>query len=491
MKKLFFLILAGLPALTAEAQWWPEVRVTNDPNNSLTSKRRCVSASGDTVHVAWYDDCMQFSTIHYTRSLDAGLNWDTEQMLTVGDSLDEGPCIVSEGALVHIVWYTCEDNTSLYNEIAYMRSTDGGVTWGDKIQLTNSGGLKWSPAIAVSGNYVHLVWHDEAQGDWEIYYMRSPDYGATWEEPVRLTNQFDISAWPSITVSGTVVHIVWHDWRDGNKEVYYKRSADNGTTWVEDIRLTFADADSRYAQIDASGSFVNIVWQDNRDGDYEIYSICSTDGGLTWKQEQRLTYESSPSEYAAVSVSGSVSHIVWQDMMSGLYQIYYKTSQDYGMTWSENERLIETLYNAYRPSVTFSGEWLHVVWYDERDGNNEIYCKNKYVENPIGINEESLDVEGMEWSIYPNPASRQLAIAPSLTPSPNWGRARVGADGSQQTVVNISLFDLYGQEIKILGDIFSFPYTIDIAYLSEGIYFLRVMDEEGVIETLKFLKISE
>jgi hypothetical protein len=356
------------------------------------------------------------------------------------------------------------------------------VTWDDKIQLTNYGGLKWSPGIAISGNYVHLVWHDEAQGDWEIYYMRSPDYGATWEEPVRLTNQFDISAWPSVAVSGPLVHIVWHDWRDGNKEVYYKRSADNGTTWVEDIRLTFADADSRYAQIDASGSFVNIVWQDNRDGDYEIYSICSTDGGLTWKQEQRLTYESSPSEYAAVSVSGSVSHIVWQDMMSGLYQIYYKTSQDYGMTWSENERLIETLYNAYRPSVTFAGEWLHLVWYDERDGNAEIYCKNKYVENPIGINEESLDAEGMEWSIYPNPASSQFAVRSSQH------ALRAKPEGS---AVSILLFDLYGHEIKEFEDIISFPYNIDIAYLSNGFYFLRVMDEEGVIETLKFLKISE
>jgi len=59
------------------------------------------------------------------------------------------------------------------------------------------------------------------------------------------------------------------------------------------------------------------------------------------------------------------------------------------------------------------------------------------------------------------------------------------------SAVSILLFDLYGHAIKEFEDIISFPYNIDIAYLSNGIYFLRVMDEEGVIETLKFLKIAE
>ena len=37
---------------------------------------------------------------------------------------------------------------------------------------------------------------------------------------------------------GATIHVVWHDDRDGNTEIYYKRSTDNGTTWGADTRLT-------------------------------------------------------------------------------------------------------------------------------------------------------------------------------------------------------------------------------------------------------------
>lgn len=477
MKKSILLFLALLPALGALAQWWPEVRVTNDPNISNTSLRRCLAASGDTVHLAWSDDCMPFPTIHYTRSLDAGLNWDTEQMLTPGDSLAEEPCIVSAGNMVHIVWYTCENNTSLYNEIAYMRSTDGGVTWENKIQLTNYGGLKWYPSIAVSGNYVHIVWYDECNGDWEVYYIRSTDYGATWEEKVRLTNQYDISAYCSVAASGPLVHVVWHDWRDGNKEVYYKRSADNGITWGEDTRLTFADLDSRFAEIAASGQYVQIAWQDNRDGDYDLYTINSTDGGQSWGTEQRQTYESSSSEFVDLAVEGQNAYMVWQDNISGLYQIYCKTSQDYGTTWSVPERILNTVYDANYASVAFSGEWLHVIWTDQRDGNNEVYCKNKFIENPIGINDLAKNDGMMELSIYPNPASSQISVF-----------SRRSAGGGQQFAYSMTISNFQGQSLKEFRNICSFPYLIDISDLEDGMYILQVRCEDGKSSSKKLLK---
>jgi len=491
MKKPSLFILFWFLLFSAQAQWWPEVRVTNDPNSSYSSIRRCVAANGDTVHIAWFDNSEGKYVINYVRSADAGLNWDTEQQLTYAIEYDQQPSIVASASYVHMVWMKHVLFTFFDDEIYYKKSTNVGTDWGSDIPLTNSGGLKYYPAIAISGPYVHVVWSDECYGDWEIYYIRSVDNGETWDEKYRLTNQPNLSRCPTVASSGAVVHVVWHDNRDGNTEIYYKRSSDNGTNWGEDTRLTLSSGNSRIPEIDVSGSFVNIVWQDDRSGDYEIYSISSMDGGLTWGQEQRLTYESSPSEFVCISVSGAESHLVWQDLRSGMNQIFYKNGHNYGTNWDEDERLINTLYNAYFPSVAFSGEWAHVVWYDERDGNYEIYCKNKYVENPIGINEESLDVEGMEWSIYPNPASSQLTIAPP--PSlPQLGEGeREGADGRQQSRYYIKILNIQGYVMKEIENIASFPYIIDISGIINGIYFLQVIGVDGKTCSRKFLKMEE
>jgi hypothetical protein len=40
---------------------------------------------------------------------------------------------------------------------------------------------------------------------------------------------------PSISNSGQIVHVIWRDERDGNKEIYYKRSIDGGLVWENDI----------------------------------------------------------------------------------------------------------------------------------------------------------------------------------------------------------------------------------------------------------------
>ncbi len=50
----------------------------------------------------------------------------------------------------------------------------------------------------------------------EIYYKRSTDAGVSWGADTRLTNNTADSEYPSVAVSGSVVHVVWHDDRDGN-----------------------------------------------------------------------------------------------------------------------------------------------------------------------------------------------------------------------------------------------------------------------------------
>src|SRR6185295_2872765 len=114
-----------------------------------------------------------------------------------------------------------------------------------------------------------------------------------------------ISQFPSVAVSGSVVNVIWQDSRDGNTEIYYKRSPDGGTSWGSDTRLTNNPAGSMFASVSASDSSVNVLWEEYRDGNAEIYNKHSIDGGLNWSTDIRLTNNPSESFSPNTWVSGS------------------------------------------------------------------------------------------------------------------------------------------------------------------------------------------
>src|SRR4030095_10763704 len=198
-----------------------------------------------------------------------------------------------------------------------------------------------------------------------------------WLQDVRLTNDPAQSytsfnnAWCIASSSGYIVHVVWYDNRDGNSEIYYRRSTDGGISWGADTRLTYNSSFSFSPSIAVSGQIVHVVWFDNRDVNWDIYYKRSTDGGVSWGPDTRLTINPTNSDYPSVSVSGQTVHVVWEDDRdSGA--IYYKRSTDGGISWGADTRLSFGSNYSSTPSGAVSGQTVHVVWYDERHGYPEI-----------------------------------------------------------------------------------------------------------------------
>lgn len=99
-------------------------------------------------------------------------------------------------------------------------------------------GFNTSSAVATPPGVIALAWHDDTPGNYEIYLKTSLDNGATWSAAKRLTNNSGESAVPSIAASGSNIHIAWHDNTPGNYEIYIKTSLNNGAAWSEAKRLT-------------------------------------------------------------------------------------------------------------------------------------------------------------------------------------------------------------------------------------------------------------
>jgi hypothetical protein len=428
------------------------------------------------VHTVWYDNRDGNDEIYYKRSLDGGLTWGEDTRLTNNPAVSYYPCVSVSGSIVHVAWIDARDGNY---EIYYKRSTDEGLTWGPDTRLTNDPSLSWLPSMSVSGSVVHIVWYDNRDGNNEIYYKHSIDKGLTWGPDTRLTNDPANSLVASISVSGQVVHVVWDENRDGNYEIYYKRSTDEGLTWGPDTRLTNDPAGSGHNSIAVSDSIVQVVWHDDRDGNFEIYYKRSTDGGLTWGDDTRLTNASGDSKCPNIAISGPVVHVVWFDNRDGDEEIYYKHSEDEGLTWGGDLRLTNSFGDSEYPSVAVSGPVIHVVWFDLRDGNEEIYYKRNPTGGfPVGIENNKKNNTAQQIIIYPNPASTQIHI--------NFNNEVDQSAGNKDEKNILTIRNIIGVEL-LSKQIRNGESDIDVSNLQNGFYFVSVKTNKSQVNGTKLI----
>jgi len=365
-------------AQSARAEWAPAKRLTW---NSGSSEAPAVAVdSWGNIHVVWADDTPNPDEpeIYYKKSADGGTNWSANRRLTWNSGKSVNPSIaVDPSGSLHVVW---QDDTPGNGDIYYLSSPDGGTTWTTAQRISWTAAVSQAPAIAVDlwGN-LHLLWYDFAPGNYEIYHKSSTNGGADWSKNQRLTWTAGWSGHPAIVIDSALnPHAVWSDESPGNSEIYYKSSLDGGASWSFNQRLTWNSGISQAPAIAVSSSgALHVAWWDNTPGNAEIYYKKSTTGGSTWTANKRLTRSSADSQSPAVAVDSSGDpHLVWWDSKPGNAEIYYATGTSGGSAWSPGTRLTWSSGNSYGPAIVLDYmSNIHVVWYDNTAGNYEVYYR--------------------------------------------------------------------------------------------------------------------
>jgi hypothetical protein len=343
--------------------------------------------------------------------------WEPEVRLTNAPgssvtSYNNGKCIAAKDDTIHIVW---EDNRDGQYQVYYKRSTNCGISWSESTCISNSNILSKQPCIAISGSLVHVFWYSEQWvGNFEVYYKRSADGGQSWEPEQRLTNAKGNSWELSASASGSTVHVVWEDCHDSlflNPEIFYQRSINGGVTWEPEIQISNAEDYTGYPSIASAGAFVHVVWEDYRNLNGDIYYKRSIDGGLSWGEETRLTDDPGDSWSPCIAVSDTVVHVVWSDWRNNMgAEIYYKNSPNNGCSWEEDTQLTYALSDALFPSIAASASMVHVVWTDNPFITNEIYYLNSEDYGDIWDASVPCLSNLMAYSDYPSIASSGTSV---------------------------------------------------------------------------------
>jgi len=294
------------------------------------------SASGRYVYLVWQDSTTGNYEIYFKRSTDYGARWSAAIRMTVNAGASMYPSVAcsSTGAYVYLAW--CDSTPGNY-EIYLRRSINYGVSWAAAVRMTVNAGVSAYPSVACSstGAYVYLIWHDSTTGNYEIYLRRSSNFGAGWL-PLQKTTNAGASMYPSVACSSTgqYVYLVWQDTTYGNIEIFFNRSNNFGANFVF-VKITANAGASMYPSVAcrASGQYVYLVWQDTTPGNSEIYFRRSINYGVSWAAAVRMTVTSGVSAYPRVACSstGVRVDLVWQDNTPGNYEIYFKRSNNYGL----------------------------------------------------------------------------------------------------------------------------------------------------------------
>ncbi|MBZ0203903.1 MAG: T9SS type A sorting domain-containing protein [Ignavibacteria bacterium] len=476
MTSLVVLILTTVSVYT---QWSSDFRMTNNPgiSNISLNNSRCISVSGQFVHTVWMDDRDNNFEIYYKRSSDGGLNWEPVQRLTVDAAMSELPSIATNGSIIHVVW---SDSRNGNSEIYYKRSTNSGTTWQADERITNDPSVSITPVIGINGSIIHIIWSDMRDGNFEIYHKRSTDSGINWDAVMRLTNNSASSTVPSVWASGIYVNIAWEDNRDGNNEIYYNRSTNAGISFGSDIRITNNSSNSLSPSISSSGSDVHIAFFDDRESNYEIFYKHSPDNGINWDAVKRITNAPSASGRPNIVANGANIHIVWDDERDGNKEIYYNMSVNNGNTWNSELRLTNNSSTSGNPFTAILLNTVHVLWQDYRDGNFEIYYKRNPTGNPTGITNLNCQIpDKISLSQnYPNPFNPATNIEFSVPVS---------------GLVKVSVYDVIGREIAAIVNSNLNPGTYkadwDASKFNSGVYFYT-LTSGSFTETKKMIFIK-
>jgi PKD repeat protein len=255
--------------LTDVDDWAAHPRIAIDSNNN--------------IHIVWEtgDSAVRYMQIDN----DGDENVAPIELKVVSTGRANPEVAVDSDDNAHIVWND-EGDTDAY-EIYYMMldGSDGG-TLIDATLITEDDDekSKRQSILVDSDDNVHIIWQDRQGDDTEIYYKKLDNDGNTLIDDTALTpDDGDKSNHPATAISGNFIHITWYEEWEGEGDssgpgyLHYMVIDTDGEVEVEDVALiddktavSTTHWTMAYLDVEPDGT-AHIVWCDDRTGDYEVW----------------------------------------------------------------------------------------------------------------------------------------------------------------------------------------------------------------------------
>lgn len=334
---------------------WEASRAMMQTPTSLSGAEMAADSQGG-IHAVW--DAEAGGNIEIFHSYNNGVSWSAPENISrsAGRSSKARIAVAADGS-VHVLF---EENDNGIFEIAHTVYSNGA--WSRLQLLQMSGVQSYSPVVtALDNGTVLAAWSEEQStgafdivtssyqsGQWSTptnlsqspdssfqarFASTSNDAALIWQEtiqnqPMLVLSEFNGQVFSAPTILGggkdadlaydrtKQLHIVFGETVNNLSVVRHMLKAP-GATATNPSNLSNSTAPTFLPRLAVAGDEVHIVWEDQANGDAEIYVSTLTGGAFT--TPQNIANTSGHSNTASIMVdTGGIIHVFWNEQENGV-----------------------------------------------------------------------------------------------------------------------------------------------------------------------------
>jgi len=230
--------------------------------------------------------------------------------------------------------------------------------------------------VGDSAGNIHAVWSAGDAGRRKIYATTMAAQTTGFGPSVQVTTDSADHCYPDVALGddGTL-YMVWQDDRNGHWDIYASLSID-GQTWSEPIQVTDSESDETHPAIAVgsgeSSDLVYVTWQDDRNSHWDIY-VATLTGGFGDGTISRVTSDSADQTEPDIAIDGNGAvYLVWTDTRNGQADLYGASSLSTGWT---NVAVVTASSDQTQPALAAERDssTIHILWVDDAPGDDDIY----------------------------------------------------------------------------------------------------------------------
>jgi len=292
--------------------------------------------------------------------------------------------------------YVFYDNSEGYvrSQLRRYLSRDHGNTWERKLNQYLIGDLEMlNSQIMAEADFLYWalqVRNHQSNCRSDIVFIRYSQYlnrtDILWRVDRGDAEYEHESTNPSISKDRNRLLIAWTDFRDGQlPDVYYSYSLDHGMHWASPAVSLTQDTSDTYAhgnvKLASSVDYFYAVWSRYEPSTQKyavIFNYVYIDeyGLVVTGQPMQLNGNTANAMNPQIVSDGQRIYVAWQDERYGKFDIFVRTSNDNGTTWSSEQRFNTNpagISNSIYPNLATSDQWTYVIWEDYRYGRNVFF----------------------------------------------------------------------------------------------------------------------